>query len=479
MAGSGAGQIGARRIAARWVAGATGAVLVLYPVLPATARQAIFLMVQWLTIIPVALVLRTIPSPLRLPVGLLLAGLFFGAADNTAQLLPPVGRVLGGPVSAGLPIGAELLFLAAAIGVVLRRGRHDFGGLIDASLASLVIGGLLWNVILLPRLHAAGEDAGSTVPKAVIVMAMTATFGALLHLIETDRTVNRALRLLLAAVSLNLLGFVLVTSWPSGPVGLLGAMAFIAATAAVVLAVLHPTMAALVEPGQAQPAGLTTGRLTLMGAALLSAPVVAGIRLLQGHPSDGLVLLVATALIVSLVMVRIALLANQLNRSQAALRHLATHDPLTDAMNRRGFSDVLAAEIRQSQDFVLVFCDLNGFKVVNDRFGHAAGDSLLIEVADRLRACAGRHDVVCRLGGDEFVLLVRDGGPVAAGDMRQRTLAAMRSPYHYTAADTTISASIGSVVSDARRRRGSTTAERLIDEADAAMYADKAVRAAS
>src|SRR5690349_12173418 len=103
MAGSGAGQIGVRRIAARWVAGATGAVLVLYPVLPATARQAIFLMVQWLTIIPVALVLRTIPSALRLPVGLLLAGLVLGAADNTAQLLPPVGRVLGGPVSAALP----------------------------------------------------------------------------------------------------------------------------------------------------------------------------------------------------------------------------------------------------------------------------------------------------------------------------------------------------------------------------------------
>jgi diguanylate cyclase (GGDEF)-like protein len=479
MAGSGAGQIGVRRIAARWVAGATAALLVVYPVLPGAARQAIFLMVQWLTIVPVALVLRTVPNPLRVPVGLLVAGLVAGAADNTPQLLTLVGRAFGGPVSAALPIGAELLFLAAAIGVVLRRGRHDFGGLIDASLASLAIGGLLWNVILLPHLHAAGQDAGSTAPQAVLVMVMTATLGALLHLIETDRTANRALRLLLGAVSLNLLGFVLVTSWPAGAVWLLGEMAFIAATAAVVLAVLHPTMAELVEPGQAQPAGLGTGRLTVMGAAMLSAPVVAGIRLLQGHSSDSLVLLVAAALIASLVIVRIALLANQLNRSQAALRHLATHDPLTDAMNRRGFSDVLAAEIRRSQDFVLVFCDLNGFKVVNDRFGHAAGDSLLIEVADRLRACAGRHDVVCRLGGDEFVLLVRDGGPVAAGDMRQRILDAMRAPYHYDAADITISASIGSVVSDARRRRGSATAERLIDEADAAMYADKAVQTPS
>jgi diguanylate cyclase (GGDEF)-like protein len=186
------------------------------------------------------------------------------------------------------------------------------------------------------------------------------------------------------------------------------------------------------------------------------------------------VLVVTTGLIVALVMVRIGLLARQLSQSQAALRHLATHDPLTDVLNRRGFTEVLTGDLRRARDFALVFCDLNAFKLVNDRYGHAAGDWLLVEVARRLRACGGPDDVVCRLGGDEFVLLVRDAGPAQAAGIRQRILDALRSPFHYGQVEIGISASVGTVVHDAGRRREPVSAERLIDEADAAMYADKA-----
>jgi diguanylate cyclase (GGDEF)-like protein len=91
----------------------------------------------------------------------------------------------------------------------------------------------------------------------------------------------------------------------------------------------------------------------------------------------------------------------------AAARRRAVVDPLTGLANRAGLDAGLAHRVRAGQPYVVVLVDLDGFKPVNDRYGHAAGDAVLVEVAHRLAGILAGHDrgLVARLGGDEFVLV--------------------------------------------------------------------------
>jgi diguanylate cyclase (GGDEF)-like protein/PAS domain S-box-containing protein len=94
---------------------------------------------------------------------------------------------------------------------------------------------------------------------------------------------------------------------------------------------------------------------------------------------------------------------------QDQLRHMATHDPLTSLPNRTALradlDRAIARHARASDAFAVLFCDLDGFKPVNDRSGHEGGDQVLVEVAHRLRRAVRDGDIVARLGGDEFVVL--------------------------------------------------------------------------
>ena len=99
----------------------------------------------------------------------------------------------------------------------------------------------------------------------------------------------------------------------------------------------------------------------------------------------------------------------ELARARDKLRELAYHDPLTDLANRLLFDEHLTKELarsaRECTSFAVLFVDLDDFKAVNDRHGHAAGDELLREAASRLRSITRDADVVSRLGGDEFLIL--------------------------------------------------------------------------
>ncbi|WP_432496899.1 diguanylate cyclase domain-containing protein [Kineococcus gypseus] len=113
---------------------------------------------------------------------------------------------------------------------------------------------------------------------------------------------------------------------------------------------------------------------------------------------------------------------------QALLQHEAEHDALTGLLNRAAFTARLEAALRDAPgpEVGVVFCDLDGFKAVNDGLGHAAGDELLIAVAQRLQACAGEGGVVARQGGDEFTVLVpRGAGPQVLDDLARRVRAAL------------------------------------------------------
>lgn len=164
----------------------------------------------------------------------------------------------------------------------------------------------------------------------------------------------------------------------------------------------------------------------------------------------------------------------QVQAGQRQLHYQAYHDPLTGLANRTLFADrleqALARLARDHAPVALVFCDLDGFKWVNDTLGHAAGDELLRIVADRLREAVRSADTVARLGGDEFAVILSDGPdhPEAIGRRLVRTL---QAPCVLAGQPYTIRASLGLVVADLGA--GPVAPDTLLHQADIAMYAAK------
>ena len=162
-------------------------------------------------------------------------------------------------------------------------------------------------------------------------------------------------------------------------------------------------------------------------------------------------------------------------KAQDDLEHLALHDALTELPNRAWFMDQLNRSLartkRSEATLALLFVDLDGFKDVNDRFGHDAGDQLLFSVSGRLRKVVRPSDVLARLGGDEFTILCEDmAGPELASSIATRVLEAFVRPFRIAPGDVSVTASIGVAVS-----RGSETAATLLQAADSAMYRAKAM----
>ncbi|WP_369256106.1 putative bifunctional diguanylate cyclase/phosphodiesterase [Geodermatophilus amargosae] len=159
---------------------------------------------------------------------------------------------------------------------------------------------------------------------------------------------------------------------------------------------------------------------------------------------------------------------------QFALAHRATHDPLTELPNRAQALTLVTSALhrarRSSETTGLLFVDLDGFKGVNDAHGHAAGDTVLREVAARMRALVRAGDVVCRLGGDEFVVLVEPVETVRdLQELAERLIAAVSAPIELAGATVRVGASIGIAVS----RDGGADADVLFAEADTAAYRAK------
>lgn len=163
---------------------------------------------------------------------------------------------------------------------------------------------------------------------------------------------------------------------------------------------------------------------------------------------------------------RLELALTELRQLERELSYQASHDSLTGLSNRARFSEALQLVAGSGQPFALLFIDLDGFKAVNDTHGHAAGDAVLVEVADRLTAAVRPLDSVARFGGDEFaVLLVDTETPEVVAD---RIMADLAQPIALTDGSVTIGCSIGLT----RGGEGST-ADDLLRDADSAMYRAK------
>ena len=200
---------------------------------------------------------------------------------------------------------------------------------------------------------------------------------------------------------------------------------------------------------------------------------------LSGKGLDNLVLVtslavLSIALLTSLLDARLeartAMLADSLSQANQELTHLALHDTLTGLPNRVLLADRIDQAMHKATAeggcFALMFIDLDGFKPVNDAFGHHMGDQLLREVALRLRDDLRSQDTLARIGGDEFVLLVQLAEPDDALQVASRQVGLISQPFRVSGHDLLISASLGIVLYPGNGQ----TAEELLMNADAAMY---------
>ncbi|NJN73666.1 MAG: diguanylate cyclase, partial [Limnothrix sp. RL_2_0] len=165
---------------------------------------------------------------------------------------------------------------------------------------------------------------------------------------------------------------------------------------------------------------------------------------------------------------------DELKKSEEHLLRLANHDPLTNLPNRKFFNEKiqqLVKEAQQEEQLVsLLFLDLDGFKPVNDNFGHDMGDVLLKAVAQRIKNCLRATDIVSRLGGDEFtILLPRIKKPLDSSIVAEKILKTVSSPYMLQGNQIQITVSIGISVYPFDNQ---DTSE-LIKLADQAMYEAK------
>ena len=164
-------------------------------------------------------------------------------------------------------------------------------------------------------------------------------------------------------------------------------------------------------------------------------------------------------------------------KEEEALRRASVTDELTGLYNRRGFLTLAEQQLRvarrQGRDLVLFFADMDAFKQVNDRFGHAAGDRSLQAVANLLRAAVRDSDIVARLGGDEFTVLAVDGDDNAASAILRRINQRIANLNARSELAAPVSLSVGHV---RVRASQATSLEDLLANADKLLYKRKAQR---
>ena len=173
-------------------------------------------------------------------------------------------------------------------------------------------------------------------------------------------------------------------------------------------------------------------------------------------------------------IVRLQVTSRDVTERQAAeddLHRRAYHDPLTGLANRLLFTARLDALVDGAEPYAVLYLDLDRFKVVNDTLGHAAGDDLLVQFADRLRQVTRSRDTAARIGGDEFAVVLADvQTDEEAAEAAQRVERALRPPFELGATTRQVSASIGVAL----RRPEHRTSGDVLRDADLAAYAAKA-----
>lgn len=389
----------------------------------------------------------------------------------------------GIPLATGDPLPfpspADALFLAtqpclivALIRLVRERRREDRrGDLLDTAIVVLGCTSLMWQFVIGPVVGAGGMSGLGHLVAVAFPVGDLVVFAMLVRLVFAGSHRNLSKQFLLTGIGFLLAADVLLAvQVANGSYGAGGPTdgLWMAYYTLFAVAALHPSASEL--SGRSKPVDhrITSGRLVFMFAAVLVGPF-----LLTTDPNESHVIAAVSVVVFALVMARMAGLNRRLLSVGSELEKRASTDSLTGLANRAAFHSRLEACLarteRRVDELAVLFVDLDDFKDVNDNLGHAAGDALLVVVADRMRATVRSGDLIARLGGDEFAILVE--GPRAADEadaLGQRVVVALAGPTNINGTAVHVGASLGL----AEYRRGMDPDE-LMRNADVAMYSAK------
>ncbi|MEU4626910.1 GGDEF domain-containing protein [Actinoplanes sp. NPDC023801] len=371
-------------------------------------------------------------------------------------------------------LGGYVFLLAASLLIVIRHAPRDAGGTIDAAVWGIALAAPVWEFLFRPHLLRLGMGIAGQFLVLTQLLVLLGICGALLRVARASAASRVCLNYLFVSLGLTILGTGLVNIGPAtGAAGSLPALCFAIGYLSLGAAGLHPSVKHLSEPATRLGGPEPKMRLGLLGGALLLIPLCGGLAQLLGQPADGLMLTVAPLLSIPLVLVRIS-------RLKHALLYQATHDELTGLVNRRQLFTAMQKAIAAHTggapgDLALIYCDLNGFKPINDEYGHEAGDAILRVTAVRISEAVRPGDVVARIGGDEFLIFCTDADEATVRTISDRVTRSIAVPVPWGGQALQVTAAAGTVTWTERRL---VAPDELLARADERMYADKRSRSA-
>ncbi|MFP5348202.1 MAG: putative bifunctional diguanylate cyclase/phosphodiesterase [Actinomycetes bacterium] len=366
-------------------------------------------------------------------------------------------------------------FLLAILGwLAARRGRRDWSSLSDALIVGLGAALAAWSAFIVPALQLPGLSAVHRVLFASYPVFDAVLLAVLLQMVFTQTRHNTAFNLFMLAMVGFFVGDVAYAAVDSG-VGSLQRpvidLPYFFAFGAVAAAALHPSMHSMAERDHRERSTRWDAMRTVIIAVSVLAVSVTPVLVPVRSTTDLAGRLVLSGAVVLAVVVRMHYAINRLADSEAAAMHQARHDSLTSLPNRAALVECLdGAWSRGSDPVTVLFLDLDGFKLVNDSYGHELGDELLAQVARRLSGALAPREMMARLGGDEFVVLTRVDTD-AAVRVAERLLACLSHPFTLGVGELFLSASVGIATLDRHSRP--VTGEDLVRDADIAMYEAK------
>ncbi|AHH16441.1 diguanylate cyclase (GGDEF) domain-containing protein [Nocardia nova SH22a] len=395
-----------------------------------------------------------------------------------SAVLFAAGTILRVFADSGLPPFDDLATLAGYTGVGVaaflwlcpRRAGSQRDLLLDSGLIAL--GALLasWTFLISPVLHSTRQwDASALVmPVYPVIDALLLTL--VTHSMVTSSRSETSLRLVhlgLLAILIADLGYNLRSARSLHIDDRVLLLPLLLAYGIVGLAALHPTMVTLGDARRIHP-NRSRQRASVITVTLVVASLVPTVGARSGTVDRVVVsTLLATLLVGVLVRSERAIVRSA--RSERRAQYQADHDMLTGLLNRSALLRTPAhdQELWSGRPIALLFLDLDGFKTVNDSYGHAVGDELIANAAARIRRVIQRDDIAARYGGDEFVVLAGVTRAEAAV-LAEKLLAAFVKPFELSVAEVTMGVSIG--ISCGGPRSADATVYDLLREADSAMY---------
>ncbi|MGF1663965.1 MAG: putative bifunctional diguanylate cyclase/phosphodiesterase [Kineosporiaceae bacterium] len=400
--------------------------------------------------------------------------------------------VLAGQSDPPYPSPADAFFLSfyawAYAGVVLllrsRTPRFQLSLGLDGLVAGLGVAAVT-AAVALPRLLAAGEGSPVEVamnlswPIADLMLIVVLVGGSAVARARLDREFGLVVAGLAVTAAADLL-YLFADSAGSyvegGPIDL----AFLAGTALLAAAIPGPRRphAAEASPSPAGRGADPGGDRSRVGWRLVTLPAAAAIGSLAvlavpaGEPSPVARVLAAACVLAALVRTGVTF---REMRNLTDVHRQARTDDLTDLPNRRALYERAEEAVRAATGttpVALLLIDLDRFKEINDSLGHAAGDTLLVQVGARIRGALRGGDTLARLGGDEFAVLLPGADVAAALEAARSVTEALATPFPLETVTVHVDASIGAAVAPLHAR----TRTDLLRCADMAMYDAKAAR---